>query len=84
MPFLGEPGKQTLVYNKAAALEHSTHIIDNWYFILGGRAAFAEHYANGIMPQFVEERLIHGLSDLPPNSDLPLIGKLIIGDANRR
>lgn len=24
-------------YNKAAALEHSTHIIDNWYFILGDR-----------------------------------------------
>ncbi|MBS6762214.1 MAG: hypothetical protein KH304_01400 [Clostridium sp.] len=45
---------------------------------------FSEHYANGVMPQFVEKRLIQGLHDLPSNSDLPLISKLMIGDANRR
>lgn len=45
---------------------------------------FAEHYANGVMPQFAPERLIQGLNDLPSNSDLPLISKLIISDANRR
>ena len=45
---------------------------------------FSEHYANGVMPRFVEERLIQGLHDLPSNSDLPFISKLIIGDANRR
>lgn len=45
---------------------------------------FADYYANGVMPQFAPERLIQGLNDLPPNSDLPLISKLIIGDANRR
>ncbi len=45
---------------------------------------FAEHYANGVIPQFVQEHLIQGLDDLPPNSDLPFISKLIIGDANRR
>ena len=45
---------------------------------------FAEYYANGVMPQFAPERLIQGLNDLPQNSDLPLISKLIIGDANRR
>ena len=45
---------------------------------------FAEHYADGIMPQFAPERLIQGLGDLPPNSDLPFISKLIIGDANRK
>lgn len=45
---------------------------------------FAEHYANGVIPQFVEECLIQGLNDLPSNSDLPLISKLIVGDANRR
>ena len=43
-----------------------------------------EHYANGVIPQFAPERLIQCLNDLPPNSDLPLISKLIIGDANRR
>ena len=45
---------------------------------------FAEHYANGVMPQFAPERLIQGLNNLPSNSDLPLISKLIISDANRR
>ena len=45
---------------------------------------FAEHYANGVIPQFAPERLIQCLNDLPSNSDLPLISKLIIGDANRR
>lgn len=45
---------------------------------------FAEHYVNGVMPQFVREHLIQGLDDLPPDSDLPFISKLIVGDANRR
>lgn len=45
---------------------------------------FAEHYADGIMPQFAPERLIQGLDDLPPNSNLPFISKLIIDNANRR
>lgn len=45
---------------------------------------FTEHYANGIIPQFAPEHLIQGLNDLPPNSDLPFISKLIVGDANRR
>lgn len=45
---------------------------------------FAGHYTKGVMPQFVPEHLIQGLNDLPPNSDLPFISKLIIGDANRR
>ena len=45
---------------------------------------FTEHYANGVMPQFAPEHVIQGLNDLPPNSDLPFISKLIIADANRR
>lgn len=45
---------------------------------------FAELYANGVIPQFAPERLIQHLNDLPSNSDLPLISKLIIGNANRR
>lgn len=45
---------------------------------------FTEHYANGIIPQFAPEQVIQGLNDLPPNSDLPFISKMIIGDANRR
>ncbi|MDO4276414.1 MAG: hypothetical protein Q4D16_22330 [Eubacteriales bacterium] len=45
---------------------------------------FAELYANGVMPQFAPECLIQGLNDLPSNSDLPLISKLIVGGANRK
>ena len=45
---------------------------------------FAGLYANGVIPQFAPERLIQHLNDLPSNSDLPLISKLIIGNANRR
>lgn len=45
---------------------------------------FTAHYTNGVMPQFAPEHVIQGLNDLPPNSDLPFISKLIIGDANRR
>lgn len=45
---------------------------------------FAGHYINGVIPQFAPEHLIQGLNDLPPNSDLAFISKLIIGDANRR
>lgn len=45
---------------------------------------FAGHYINGVIPQFAPEHLIQGLNDLPTNSDLPFISKLIISDANRR
>ena len=45
---------------------------------------FAGYYADGVMPQFVQEHLIQGLDDLPPDSDLPFISKLIADDANRR
>lgn len=45
---------------------------------------FARYYAKGAMPQFAQEHLIQGLNDLPQNSDLPFISKLMIGDANRR
>lgn len=45
---------------------------------------FAGHYINGAIPQFAEEHLIQSLNDLPQNSDLPFISKLIIGDGNRR
>lgn len=45
---------------------------------------FAELYANRVIPQYAREHLIQGLDDLPPNSDLPFVSKLIVSDANRR
>ena len=60
------------------------HLLCDGRGLLQLTVEFAEHYADGIIPQFAEERLIQGLDDLPQNSDLPFISKLIIGDANRR
>ena len=60
------------------------HLLCDGRGLLQLAVEFAEHYANEVIPQFAPERLIQGLNDLPPNSDLPLISKLIIGDANRR
>ena len=44
---------------------------------------FAQHYVKGITPTFVEERLIQSLEDLPANSDLPFISKVIVNSANK-
>lgn len=60
------------------------HLLCDGRGLLQLAGEFAEHYVNGVMPQFASERLIQGLDDLPSNSDLPFISKLIIGDANRR
>ena len=45
---------------------------------------FADHYANGIEPQFVDEQLMESLSDLPDGSDLGFISRVLINDANKK
>ena len=45
---------------------------------------FADHYANGIEPQFVDEQLMESLADLPDGSDLGFISRVLINDANRK
>ena len=45
---------------------------------------FAEHYVNGAVPVFVEERLIASQDDLPKGSALPLVSRIAVDDANRR
>ena len=45
---------------------------------------YADYYVNGQEPQFVAEKLIGGLEDLPQGSDLPFISKIIINDANKK
>ncbi len=76
-----------LVYpkeNEFRILFIAHHLLCDGRGLLQLAEEFAEHYANGAMPQFARECLIQGLDDLPPNSNLPFISKLIIGDANRR
>lgn len=70
--------------NEFQILFIANHLLCDGRGLLQLAEEFAEHYANGVMPQFAQERLIQGLNDLPSNSDLPLISKLIISDANRR
>ena len=60
------------------------HLLCDGRVLLQLAEEFAEHYANGVMPQFAPECLIQRLNDLPSNSDLPLISKLIVGNANRK
>ena len=78
---------KTVVYPKESEFQIlfiAHHLLCDGRGLLQLAEEFAEHYANGTMPQFAREHLIQGLDDLPPNSDLPFISKLIIGDANRR
>ena len=45
---------------------------------------FSEFYDTGKKPAFVSECLIRSLLDLPDNSDMPFLSKLIINDANKK
>ena len=76
-----------VVYPKGSAFQIlfiAHHLLCDGRGLLQLVEEFTEHYATGAIPQFAPEHLIQGLNDLPPNSDLPFLSKLIIGDANRR
>ncbi len=45
---------------------------------------FADHYANGVKPHPVDEKLMESLDDLPSGSDLGFISKVLIKDANKK
>ncbi len=78
---------KTVVYPKESEFQIlfiAHHLLCDGRGLLQLAEEFAEHYANGVIPQFAREHLIQGLDDLPPDSDLPFISKLIIDDANRR
>lgn len=45
---------------------------------------FADHYANGVKPHPVDEKLMESLDDLPSGSDLGFINKVLIKDANKK
>lgn len=45
---------------------------------------FADHYANGVGPHYVDEKLMESLDDLPDGSDLGFISKVLIGDSNKK
>ena len=45
---------------------------------------FADHYAKGVKPHMVDEKLMESLDDLPGGSDLGFISKVLIKDANKK
>ena len=45
---------------------------------------FADHYANGVVPHSVDERLMESPEDLPEGSDLGFISKVLIGSSNKK
>lgn len=78
---------KTVVYPKGSEFQIlfiAHHLLCDGRGLLQLAEEFSEYYADGIMPRFVREHLIQGLHDLPADSDLSLISKLIIGGANRR
>lgn len=50
---------------------------------LGLVKEFAEKYVNGIDPNYVEERLISSMNDLPKDSKLPFISNILIKKCNK-
>ena len=60
------------------------HLLCDGRGLLQLACEFAEHYVKGSAPAFAPERLIASLADLPPKSDLPLVSRALIDDANRR
>ena len=45
---------------------------------------FADHYANGVEPHPVDEKLMESLDDLPNGSDLKFVSKVLIRGANKK
>ncbi len=45
---------------------------------------FADHYANGVKPHPVDEKLMESLDDLPSGSDLGFVSKVLIRNANKK
>ena len=45
---------------------------------------FADHYSNGVRPDFAGEMLMESLDDLPDGSDLGFISKVLIRNSNKK
>lgn len=59
------------------------HLLADGRGILSLICEFASYYADGISPQYAEEQLIGTIRDLPKNSDLSMVNRIIINKANR-
>ena len=67
-----------------ALLLAAHHLLCDGRGLLQLAGEFARHYIKGVAPAFAPETLIASPDDLPPRSELPLVSKAVIDDANRR
>ena len=59
------------------------HLLADGRGALGLAEELGELYVNGIMPTPAEERLIASEDDMPKNSKLPLMSKMLVNKANK-
>lgn len=59
------------------------HLLTDGRGALGLTEEFAACYKSDIIPDFVEEKIISSKSDMPKNSTLPFMSKLLVKRANR-
>lgn len=60
------------------------HLLVDGRGLLGIAQEFADDYVGGIVPIYVEERLLQGVHDLPPKSNLPFVSNLLIKHMNKQ
>ncbi|WP_312648152.1 hypothetical protein [Aminipila sp.] len=60
------------------------HLLGDGRSLLSLTCEFANSYASGLNPTFVEEKLIQRIDDLPPDSDLKGISKWMVRRANNQ
>ena len=60
------------------------HLLVDGRGLLGIAQEFADDYIGGIAPIYVEERLLQGVHDLPPKSNLPFVSNLLIKHMNKQ
>ena len=60
------------------------HLLVDGRGLLGIAQEFADDYVGGIAPIYVEERLLQGVHNLPPKSNLPFVSNLLIKHMNKQ
>ncbi|WP_296585952.1 hypothetical protein [Ruminococcus sp.] len=60
------------------------HLLTDGRGALGLAEEFANCYKNGVVPNYVEEKLISSKNDMPENSTLPFVSKLLVKRANKQ
>lgn len=69
--------------NKYQILFVAHHLLGDGRCIMELLCEYANHYVKGLIPTYVEEQLMKGISDLPKKSNLAGISRLLVKRMNR-